>query len=796
MKNLNKIMKNIFKGVIEPKIFLILFVFLFSSLAFAASLTATFLDGRIPAQNSSTCTSSEGFDANTPNFDTLDKDSTERPQDVVFSTDGLIVFTTNLQQESHKGQGNLSMNRLSRPFDMTSVRRDNGDLSCDVIDAFRVNQSIGFLLLRNQLVGINIVDNGRKFFISADNGNIARFDLSIPNEFSSRTFVNVLSTSGAEENFALSTDGTKLFTINDTNDAPVVTTYSLPGPFDISSKTQIHQVDLMTIGVEDETGNDKGDDIEFNETGSAMFVLISNDTESSSGGPRPNSYIYQYSLGKNFDVSTASLMGRHQLNGFGNVAAEREGTGQPRGFSFSADGMRIYIVQEQDGAGVDQINSFQLECPYGLVACVSDSTSSTGAQVELAKQNITLNVSTIFKRFEWIKRNRDNEELSSHNININYPNPILKSLASKFEPSLKNNLATLVSNTEKKEKISKWSSWSLVDLSISNLDKLGFEKAKTVKSLGLTYGTDRKFGNNRFLGWAIRYADGESNIHQSKQNTELESLTLNLYGIVPTNENRYINTVVGLSALRFNNKYLSKLSGERNGKQAFTSINYRTKNTLGSLNVTPTGKFTYGVTRLSEYTDFISNTINSPTIDIRYAEDTFRSGELTAGFLFDMDKMIYEDGSLQLMGGIEVLYDLTPSIDYEYIYQGETPVNKDTIIGAYSKESLKTNIGYEWIYLNGFTISPYYERVISLSNNDGIADARRKLYNEKFIIKLSKSKEENSQFAFDFDPLSNNLANLSYAKDIGNFKLKLNSNYSSINNISNYGANIELFGTF
>ena len=178
-------------------------------------MTVTFLDGRIPAHNNSNCFSSDGFN------DNLIKDSTERPQDVVFSTDGLIVFTTNFDQRA-KGQGNLSMNRLSRPFDMTSVRRDNGDFSCDAIDSFRVNASIGFLLLSHRLIGINIVDGGRKFFISADNGNIARFDLSNPNEFSSRTFVNVLSTSTHEDNFALSTDGTKLFTLNDTNNAPVV----------------------------------------------------------------------------------------------------------------------------------------------------------------------------------------------------------------------------------------------------------------------------------------------------------------------------------------------------------------------------------------------------------------------------------------------------------------------------------------------------------------------------------------------------------------------------------------------
>ena len=74
---------------------------------------------------------------------------------------------------------------------------------------------------------------------------------------------------------------------------------------------------------------------------------------------------------------------------------------------------------------------------------VHQLTASIGAQVELAKQNITQNVSVIFRRFEWIKRNRDNEDLSSHNININYPNPLLKSLASKFEPSLKNNISSI-----------------------------------------------------------------------------------------------------------------------------------------------------------------------------------------------------------------------------------------------------------------------------------------------------------------------------------------------------------------
>ena len=56
----------------------------------------------------------------------------------------------------------------------------------------------------------------------------------------------------------------------------------------------------------DETGDDFGSDIEFNETGNAMFVLISNDTLD--GLNYLQNYIYQFKLEKNFDVSTATLM--------------------------------------------------------------------------------------------------------------------------------------------------------------------------------------------------------------------------------------------------------------------------------------------------------------------------------------------------------------------------------------------------------------------------------------------------------------------------------------------------------
>ena len=162
--------------------------------------------------------------------------------------------------------------------------------------------------------------------------------------------------------------------------------------------------------------------------------------------------------------------------------------------------MKIYMVQLAASADkVDHVVQYDLECPYGLVKCSSDTSSSIEAQVELAKQNISLNVNSIFKRFEWIKRNRDEENLSAHNFKINYEDPLLKTLANKFEPSVRNNVASFISKHKTENKQSKWSSWSLADISLSIFEKGNSIKAKDLNTRGLTLGADRKFGDNKFL---------------------------------------------------------------------------------------------------------------------------------------------------------------------------------------------------------------------------------------------------------------------------------------------------------
>ena len=704
-----------------------------------------------------------------------------------------MVFTVNQEQQGNsQGFLNLSMNKVATPFELVTVKTistDNIPHTCDDVDGFNPKHANfvaqGASISGGESRGIHISQGGRIFYIMSNQGEVIRYDLSTPNDFRTAKYVQEfdLATNTKTTGFSISKDGTRMFHVDSgtDDDTPVLKTYSLSPPFDIESATEIHSVDLFDIGLEDDTGDQSARDIEFSSSGDQMFISVL-DTNNFS-----NNRIYVFSLGKNYDVSTQTFLGSHLVY----YPDHATGEGTSWGFSFSSDGMKLFTVQLAAPMNrVDRIHQFDLECPYGLIKCSSDISSSIEVQVELAKQNISLNVNSIFKRFEWIRRNRDNENLSAHNFKINYEDPLLKTLANKFEPSVRNNVASFISKHKTENKQSKWSSWSLADISLSIFEKGNSIKAKDLNTRGLTLGADRKFGDNKFFGLALRYGDSSSDIKFSVQDVTMESLTLNLYGIMPSINNQYINAVLGLSHLKYDHRYLGNLSGERNGNQAFATINYRTEDKYGILNVTPTGKLTYGVTRLSEFTDFLSKPSELPARDVIYKEDTFSNGELAAGFLFETDIIETDQGTLQPMGGIEMLFDLTSDVDYKYVYQGDTPVNKETIHSPFSRENLKTSIGFEAIHLSGFTVSTEYQRIIS---NNG---SKSPVFNsDTFIMKFSQSKED-TQFAFDFDPLINNTASLSYLKNYNYFDLKLDSNYSFTNENPDYGLNLHLSNTF
>ena len=247
------------------------------------------------------------------------------------------------------------------------------------------------------------------------------------------------------------------------------------------------------------------------------------------------------------------------------------------------------------------------------------------------------------------------------------------------------------------------------------------------------FGADKKINNNKFVGAAIRFGKGEiENISPGGIELDTESLTLNLYSTLPVNNNSNLNALVGVSLLRIDQLLSNEITGERNGKQVFTAFNLESKDSYGNFNIRPTGKFEFGVTQFSEYTDFGTSSTNSQDT---YDSLTFKTGNIAAGFKFD-NLIDINDGRLSRNGSLEYIRDLTSNIDYNFKNHLDS-VSVTKTAETHSIHNIKGNLGFEILYENGYTFALNYERFQGLDDSS---------HQDSIFFKFGHLREEDSEF--------------------------------------------------
>ena len=759
-------------------------------------------------------------------------DAFQDPTGLAFSNDGRKVFVSNRYlNNAHKC---LKMMTLSTPYDLRTA-------SLVVDQADPLVSKVGLTDVSNdtKCTDIKFSKDGLKLFLGNITGKIHGFELAEPFDLTGLTYSNnVTSDLGGDATFSFSNDGKKLIYLDGTREGQHIDEYSLSTAYDLTSITLVNTTDLRTTA-NVSSGKDYGWAVEFSQDGMTMFVLILDDTNNNNTSLDS---VFQFSLTTSFSTSTATMIG--------SITLPEELSLRTFGIAFSGMGDKLYIVNDLGpkvaGTGADVVTQVSLSCNYGLVACVSDPRSSLGTQVQLAKNNISMNTSIIFKRFEWIKRNRNSNNLNNLTASIKSDNPLLNYWVKKLPDKIVsvneeveggqsitvgqkhkkgkknsnnlNNFTTafksdnplvnswinklsekiIVRKTSLKEKSSKdkknnWSYCRFGDLTIGSYHGksggpgINLEKPKDIRTSGLTFGADKKNSKNNYTGYAIRYADGKSKFAASGPSTTMASLTLNYYLITPLKDSGYTNTVVGLSSLKYDLKTGGVVTGQRNGKQLFTSIDFRSDSEYGKFNLTPSLKIKHALTSLSDFTEFMTNTSSAAT-NVIYEKETFQTGDLATGFLFNSDPVKHSTGTMSHNGGLEFVYDYSPDITFEYSYAGSSNAQQYTV-EKYSQKNIRANYGYENVYNNNFTLSLNYERFQHL-------DSDKFSHTDSFLIKVGHISEEDSEFGFNYKPLQNNNTEISYLKNYDNFNLKVKSNYAMYSKIPDYGAGIELSATF
>ena len=709
--------------------------------------------------------------------------SNEKTTGVAISPDGTKIFVMKFGDATDIS---LYQYTLDTAFDISS--KDAG--SEQKLDLAPAGDA-----LNSQAEDITFNNDGTKLFAISDDGAMNIHTLSTPYDISSgvtlvaddginwRTYKQPWGSSNTimlPQTIRFNNDGTRMYlteaVINTTVSVGVVQ-YNLATPFVPSSTTS---VEILNVRAQFPADNVAIHAMNFDDDGTRMYVSAGNFNEETD---HPHAV---YKLSEPFEITSATHVGTYNHLGSGG------GKTRAVGGVFSSNGLKYYMTTGGAGAGKgNSVIEYNLSCPFGLVICESeaDAVSVTSAQVEIAKNVIYQNSSNIFKRFDWIRRNEDRTNLNSHNIklNINIENPVLASLKNYLENSLINNKITQASLKMKEPLANKrnWSYWSHGDITLGRVGNNNSIKPKELKTKGIMFGAD-KLTNNKIFGYAFRYGDDEVDIISDNNNElDVKSYTLNIYGNIPLKNETFLNALIGASFLSIDQLASGSVTGERNGKQIFTSISYENEKKYTKYDLIPFGKFQMGITHFSEYTDFNPSKGGVE----RHNKLTFRTGSFSTGFKFE-NTLYLNDKSINRHGFVEYIYDLTPEIKHKYINHVDT-IHRTESLEKYSLHSIKGNLGYEYINFNGYTFAINYERHQTL----GI-DTYKSGHTDNLFLKFGKKNKESSNLDLIYKPIDNNNTEISYMKNLGNFELKISSNYSLFSKIPDYGANLELTGAF
>ena len=684
------------------------------------------------------------------------------PIGVELSPDGTKVFFARFAA----GQ-NLYQYTLDTPFNISTL-----DASSEVIlDLSAGSDDLG----DGKLEGLTFNGDGTKVYAIDFQGRMNVHSLVTPYDFSNftqdaddeKTWTTYLSPNDGAirpHDMRFNSDGSKMFLFEANADASAaVVEYHLATPYVPGSATT-----TQSFNVSSEI-NTVIQDIDFDDDGTRMYVVTSS-------GSNANHRLVVYKLSTGFDVTTATHAGT-MANFFS--ADETQG-GTPAGIHFAKDGMKLYQADYEN----NKIHEYDLICPYGIVICELDETNvqtDTASQIEFAKDVIKHNTSTIFRRFDWLRRNENNLRSYSNNINLNL-SQIFGSLPEEIEKPLTDaiysKVNTLVQKNKRENK--KWSLWSHGDLTIGERNSKSL-KPREITTSGLTLGMDRKLNNDKFFGLALRYGNEDIDILRSSNKFETEALSLNFYGQIKLNEKINLNSLIGTSILEIDKLNSGTNTGSRNGKQIFSAISLEASDGFTNLNIMPTAKIDFGITELSKYNQF--NTSN----DIVAVHDllTFETGNLISGFKFDNLKNI-SNGKRSINGSLEYVHDFTSDINYEFKNSGDSYQSK--LYNSNSIHNFKSNIGFERILDNGFTFGLNYENFQSFEKNT--------LNQDTLYLKLSHVRDKYTRVALDYEPLQDQNLEFSYTYVINGLDVLINSNYDFSSVVSDYGLNIEVSNTF
>ena len=631
----------------------------------------------------------------------------DRPRGLTFSNDGTKMFVIGEQHgnggTSGSAEDDIHEYTLSTAFDISTA--SYVDSLANLGDAFETS--------------IKFNNDGSKMFVTGINRNyVQEYSLTANFDLSSATFESFFSVNSVEDNlFGLdfNNDGTMMYITGHSSDS--IHQYELAVGFDLSEGvTLLRSQDLSAQDGEPSS-------IEFNTDGTRLFII----------GTRDN-VVDQYDLSTGFDVSTLSHVG------FLNLTAQEI---NPSGLAFSPSGLKMFITGYQETA---EVNEYTLNCPFTLFSgnCppVTENSDRTGiaiAQIEVATRTIEHSTDTALNRLKWIRRNKDNQNLTNLNLDLNFTNPMLASLTKAVKTS-----ATTKKKEEKQQDVFYWSEGSIA---VGRVGETNVSSFKKIKTDAITVGADKFTKNNGIRGLAFRFGKNDVKVGSAGSNLDTDTYNLTHYTSSPIEDDtKFIDTVFGVGVL--NSDILSVLDGERvtadrKGRQIYGTIKLKDEIKKNNLILVPSAQIDLGYTLLDAYQESGNTAMKFKKQGIQS-----RNARLSIAAIDELENDKY---TIRKHGKLEYKANLNRSSNIKYSYVSDPASGEfDTKLNSGALHNLNGELGIDIILPDSFSIFLIYERnqALGTGHTDKIHLAIGYLPNRKtnYAYKLAGSENIGSEF--------------------------------------------------
>ena len=367
------------------------------------------------------------------------------------------------------------------------------------------------------------------------------------------------------------------------------------------------------------------------------------------------------------------------------------------------------------------------------------------AQREISRRFIEQSSFAVLNRMEWLRRNRDVNNLSEQGIKFIFGDETFTDIATAFTfDKYINRTKDLFHNN--------WAFWSEGTVTLGEKDNTSLASLQEIQTTGITVGIDKKVSDKKMYGFAFRVGHDNVDIGTADTNLKTDMFSLSSYATLPFNNNTFIDTHIGIGGLKIDsrrNHAAGNLNGNRNGKQIFGSFVYGGEFVKKDLNISPYGRVDLGYTILDEYLD--SGKVSA----LKYNEMKVETAKSSFGFLInnslEMDnyklkpfgRLEYGKGSVVSNDTIVSYYTAYPDTNYTYKGVNEYSDNYRIGVGA------DLDIGKNWFYSGSF------------ERNEQIDGGNINTINFAGSYLMKK----NAELSFNSNSSSNNIAHFSIQYD-------------------------------